>query len=83
VASANSKGDDLKAEIASLPVETLSAALRDAAAQVRLIGNDAAHVREITDKDLNHLLLFTEEILHHLFVLPHRLEEAEKKRKPT
>ncbi len=74
------KGDDLYKQIDSLPAETLAPTLRDAAHQVRLIGNDAAHAGQVSEEDIDQLLAFTHQLLNFLFVLPAELQLAEIKR---
>jgi hypothetical protein len=71
-------GRDLKAEIDSLPTDTLNAPLKESAHEIRFVGNDAAHADEVTDGDVTDLLGFTRDVLHSLYVVPHRVAARKK-----
>jgi hypothetical protein len=71
-------GRDLKAEIDSLPTDTLNAPLKESAHEIRFVGNDAAHADEVTDGDVADLLGFTRDVLHSLYVVPHRVAARKK-----
>jgi Domain of unknown function (DUF4145) len=67
---------DLREEIRDLPDAVLSPMLKDAAEQVRLIGNDAAHADLVNPELVEHLLQFVGEILHYLYVMPAKLSAS-------
>lgn len=66
------KKANLKEEIDALPADRISPALKEAAHEVRYLGNEAAHAGGIDEGEVDQLLGFTELYLEHLFVLPAR-----------
>lgn len=70
----------LKLEIDAVPLDVLPKVQKDAADQIRLIGNDAAHADEVTAEDVDDLIAFTREVLHTLYVMPARVTAAAKRR---
>jgi hypothetical protein len=73
-------GNNLKEEIDAIPVTRIGQPLKDAAHEVRYIGNDAAHANAIDPGDVEHLMAFTEELLEALYVIPARVAAAKAKR---
>lgn len=61
---------NLASEINALPTDRVSAALKDAAHHVRLIGNEAAHADDVTSDEVAQLLNFLRQLLAALFVTP-------------
>jgi len=76
-------GANLAAEINAIPGDKLSKVLKDAAHQVRLIGNDAAHANTIDRADVEELMVFTEQLLETLYVIPARVLATQAKRTPA
>jgi hypothetical protein len=73
-------GTNLVEQIKQMPDDVLPGTFKKVAHQVRLIGNEAAHVDELTGTDTERLLKFVEQVLHQLYVLPHELEQAQQER---
>lgn len=73
-------GNNLAAEINAIPSARISEVLRDAAHEVRYIGNDAAHADAIDAADVDHLMVFTEQLLDALYVMPAKVAAARAKR---
>ena len=71
---------DLKTEIDALVSDQLPKHQREAAHEVRFIGNDAAHADEVNEAEVDDLLTFTEEVLHQLYVVPARVIAAAVRR---
>ena len=71
---------NLMAEIDALPGDRVSNSLKDAAHQVRLIGNDAAHADEVTRDEVDHLIRFMLLLLNALYVLPAEVDALKAKR---
>lgn len=71
---------DLKTEINTLTSDQLPKPLRDAAHEVRFVGNDAAHADQVTDDEVRDLLEFTEQALHQLFTVPAKVTAAAARR---
>lgn len=67
-------------QIKQMPDDVLPSNFKKAAHHVRLVGNDAAHVDEVTGTDADRLLRFVEQVLHQLYVLPYELEQAQIER---
>lgn len=67
------KGRDLVDQINELNDEELPKRLKIAAQHVRLIGNDAAHAREVTADDVAALVNFAGLVLEQMYVLPHEI----------
>jgi hypothetical protein len=74
------KKGDLKTEIDQIPDDRLNKAMKEMAHEVRLIGNDAAHVDEITPDEVKELLGFTRLVLDSLYIQPARLAALRKVR---
>ncbi|MDB4959069.1 MAG: hypothetical protein JWO36_6638 [Myxococcales bacterium] len=75
----------LYAEIQAVAPDRFTPTLRDAAHQVRLVGNEAAHPDEIafvdvTVENVDELLGYTGEVLHALFVMPARVAATKARR---
>ena len=66
---------DLVEQINELTDDVLPRQLKVAAHHVRLIGNDAAHVRAVSATDVESLLSFVRLVLHQLYILPHELAQ--------
>lgn len=73
-------GANLATEINAIPPAKLSQVLKEAAHEVRYIGNDAAHAAAIDSADVTHLLVFTEQLLEALYVMPAKVAAARAKR---
>ncbi len=73
-------GANLASEINAIPLTRLSQVLKDAAHEVRYIGNDAAHANTIDPDDVGHLVVFTEQLLDALYVMPAKVAAARAKR---
>jgi hypothetical protein len=76
------KKRDLVDQINELPDDILSHPLKVAAQHVRLIGNDAAHVRAVSADDVASLVDFVELLLEQLYVLPHEIERQTRRIPP-
>jgi hypothetical protein len=74
------KMKDLYTEIEAIPLDRISKALRDAAHEVRFLGNAAAHAGTVTEADVDELLAFTDAYLDHLFVLPAKVARVKAAR---
>jgi hypothetical protein len=66
----------LKKEIDSVPDEKLPARFKQAAHQVRLVGNDAAHADQVSVEQVEHLLRFVGQVLEYVYVMPAQLDTA-------
>lgn len=64
---------NLKKEINSVSDEKLPKQFKDAAHQVRLVGNDAAHADQVTPEQVEHLLRFVGQVLDYVYVMPAQL----------
>jgi len=77
------KGGSLQDEIEAIPDDRLNKALKKQAHEVRLIGNEAAHVDPVDPADVEELLDFVEQVLEALYVSPKRLQDLQDKRAKT
>lgn len=73
-------GKNLASEIEAIPDSRLNGTLKALAHEVRLIGNDAAHVDELLPAEVEQLLLFTGEVLNHLYVMPGKVQMVKQLR---
>lgn len=60
--------------------DVLPKLLKIASQQVRLIGNDAAHLREVSNEDAAALISFVQQVLYQMYTLPFELDAAAQKR---
>jgi hypothetical protein len=73
---------DLVHQINELPDDVLPRQLKLAAQHVRLIGNDAAHVRAVTADDVTSLVNFVHLVLQQLYILPHEIAKQTRTIQP-
>jgi hypothetical protein len=71
---------DLQAEIDAIPPDRLTDALRQAAHQIRYVGNDAAHADEVTAEEVDALLEFTEMVFDAVFTMPAKVARMQQAR---
>jgi hypothetical protein len=73
---------DLVRQINELPDDVLPRQLKLAAQHVRLIGNDAAHVRAVSADDVMSLVRFVALVLQQLYILPHEIAQQTRTIQP-
>jgi hypothetical protein len=76
------KSRDLVDQINDVSDEELPKRLKVAAQHVRLIGNDAAHVREVTADDVTALAKFVGLVLEQMYVLPYEIAKQTRTIQP-
>lgn len=74
---------NLKAEIDALPPDRVPNALKAAAHEIRLVGNDAAHADEVTAEDVASLLEFLRLLFDQLYVVPAKVMAMRERRAST
>jgi len=76
----NPKKDRLIDEIDALPDTVLSPDWKEAAHEVRHIGNDGAHAEPVSSDEAQDVLKYTADVSEQLYVLPHSLAASKSRR---